>query len=290
MSLDLLNIRTGDLIYTTLHELSNYLVLVLTGSITNHITIALWISQKGLQTQTLDILPYFEPGAKLYLLEMSRSKTKDFRQTEKKNGMVIVDFEDVKTRIDRAYYRPLSRKIPDDEIIDKIKKFIEREKDCVFSIGALHGINFVLNWGKIDHDQPYPGETCVSFVIKWLLDNGYSFDEKNTPVRSRHLHTPDHLLFSHNQSRVFENAEVQFYQEPKPRKFITFVLTMIVLVILIITLIICLVYLFNGKLNGMDTKQIKYQTIKYRAQPRITKRTGSGKNSAAVEARRKISL
>lgn len=231
------NIRSGDLVFTTLHELSNYLVLLFTGSISNHIAIALWISQEGVKNKTLDILPSYRDGAKLHLLEMSRAKTHDLRYAEKINNQVIVDFEDAKKRLDRAYFRPLRRDISDEELVSKLKKFVEEEKNVKFSIGAMQGVNMIFNVGKIDHSSVYHGETCVSFVLKWLCMNGYKFDDPNVPKRSRQLYVPDHLMETYNTSDVFESTEEQFYFKPNRQKSWTFIFVVFVLTFLIISVI-----------------------------------------------------
>lgn len=243
--MDLKDIRTGDIVFTTLNHVPSYLIMITTWSESTHVAIAVWISEKGIKNKKLDILPRQEDGAELCLLEMSHQKSLDFRYFTPKKDCIIIPFNDSKKRLIRAKYRQLNRNISDQEVVKKIYNFIDNEKDTKFSLGVRQAMNIFFNIGKVDHSQPYPDETCVSFVVKWLTLNGYEFDQ-NVPYRSRHLYSPDHLLETFNKSPVLAQTR-DLHVPKKPMVGWLQILTVILFVVLFVIVITLLIYSFSDK-------------------------------------------
>lgn len=233
------NIRTGDIIFTTKNKFVNVMVSLFTQSKANHVAIALWISEKGYERREMDIVPNSDNNAKLFFLELSKTLTFDFNTQKRKSGVVVVDFKDAKTRLDRFFSRPLSKSISDEEIVSRIKKFIENTKDEKYSLTFTQSLNIILEWNK---NLKYKDEMCVSYVLKWLEMNGYIDDGKKSPQ----LQSPEYLTHDKNSSFLFEGKEVLIYDNPS---FLNaFIVTMTVFLILIIACvaIVFLICSFNN--------------------------------------------
>lgn len=248
--MDLQDIRTGDIVFTTLNHVPSYLIMATTWSESTHVAIAVWISEDGIKNKKLDILPRQQDGSELCLLEMSHQKSTDFRYYTPKKDCIIIPFADSKKRLIRAKYRHLNRNIPDHQIVQKISKFINDEKDAKFSLGFRQAINIFFNVGQVDHAQPYADETCVSFVLKWLTLNGYEFDQ-STPYRSRHLYSPDHLLENFNKSPVLGQTG-NLHMPKTPMAEWLQVLIVMVFIIFLSIIITLLIYSFSVK-TKIDT-------------------------------------
>lgn len=226
-------IRTGDIVLTTLYNFAGYVILYSTGSVSNHVAIAVWVSEKGLKEKTLDIQPWYSEGAELHFLEISRKKCTDYRYDTPRSGVIINPWIGVKTRVGRTFIRPISREIPDDVVISKLLDFIEKEKNCEYELSFLQMLDIYFNIST----SSYSKETCVSFTLKWLQSLGYEMDDEKVPNRSKHLYTPDHLLEDYNSSKVFEGKEFMLYNIKTILSPGLYFIVLCVVVILITTII-----------------------------------------------------
>lgn len=241
------NIRTGDVIFSRINNFSNYLILLLSGSRTNHTSIAVWNSKEGVKNQKLDIIPRYQDGAQLCFLEISKNKNLNSMSGKIENGVIATNSDFSKTRNDNLRYRPVNRKISDSDIVKKLKFFIEENKNDKYSIGILQSINIVTNLGKINHSSLYKDETCVSFVLKWLNTLGYEYSGPGIPVRSRQLYRPDNLLQSENSSLVFDGKEEIFYSKNSFLNELLFFFEILAILVGIFILFGIILYYFLNK-------------------------------------------
>lgn len=231
------DIRTGDLVSTAGGDFFGKFARFTTGSITNHIGIAVWISSEDKVGYTVipsKIYPFKHQDAKLTVYEVNLGDPKN-----KKHRLKIGDINKVILYNFAVYYQRILHNLSDQELCDKMMKFIKKTRFIKVHLGKSNAVNILFNLGKIDHTST--NEYCVSIALLWLKELGYDYDDPITPRRSRTLYTSDHLDKRFNRHPLVQSPrqtlsinENKFYTETEYFFWLLFIITIIGLLVLLV--------------------------------------------------------
>lgn len=230
-------IRTGDLISTAGGNFFGKFSRITTGSITNHIGIAVWISSTdkfGYASVPSKIYPSKHEDAKLAIYEVGFGDPNNPRLKLKLGSIdkvILYNFA--------SYYQHILHDLEDFDLCDKMMKFIKKTISVRVHLGTLRAVNILFNLGTIDNSRT--DEYCVSIALMWLEELGYDYTDPITPRRSRMLYTADHLDKKFNRHPLLQSPRValsvdqsKFYTEPEYFLLLLFITIIIGLLTLLV--------------------------------------------------------
>lgn len=258
MEFDLKTINSGDLMFTSNTgrgpiELFKFFTM----SDVMHCGIAAWFKAEpdeyiDLTTENIEerLKFNYEEGTRLYIFDMGTK-------------VRIIPYEKLKKLSGKCIHRGL---VFDNKEIHfkRFQKFFKRHKDMENEcLNFSESIKVWMTSFGYNHDYVFNSESCVSFVLLWLISCGYHHTQ-NVPKRPRQFFNPDHLRTKYSKTDILSDVETVIYSERKDLPDFVFWIVTVLFIFLFLTIIfvvrnifILLIY-FTGIIFLFQKLQILY--------------------------------